>query len=377
MKASPRSAGLVLHVVSSGGIYGIEHVLLSLLPALQRLGRCAGLACIGEPGTVGGRVGEAAADLGIPIWYVGYSGRLSPRGILRLHRAIASSQPQLVHLHGYKATILAGALSLVRGVPAVATYHAEAGKACDFPRLSTYLALETQVLRRLRGVIAVSEPIREELLRRGVPPERVTVIPNGIDIDAGHHRGAAASHATFAPTLLVVGRLIPEKNIELAIEVLARVRQRHPQAGLLVAGEGPQQAALLEKARTLGVSEWVRFLGFVDDVRGLLTRCECFLLPSRTEGMPIALLEAMAAGAPIVASHVGGIPAAVTDGIEGVLVPPCDGDRLFSAVSRLLEDRELSEALGARARVRFARDFTSDRMAERYLRFCDDVLAEA
>jgi len=371
----PREAGVALHIVSSGGIYGIERVLLNLLPALQRQGHRAGLVCMSPAGSVGAQVGQAAANLGIPVWYAGYAGRLSASGLLRLHSTIASCRPRIVHLHGYKATILAGAVCLARHVPAVATYHGEASKALDLPRLPMYGAIETRVLRRLRGVIAVSEPVREELIRRRVPRERVSVIPNGIcDRSDPRAHATALAPSGFAPTLLTVGRLIREKNVAMALGMLARLRQRHSRAGLVVAGEGPLGPALRERARALGIAEWVTFLGFVDDVRGLFSRCDCFLLPSSTEGMPIALLEAMAAGAPIVASSVGGIPAAITDGVEGVLVPPGDAELLFSAVSRVLDDPVLGQALGARARARFAREFTDDRMAEAYAAFYDRVL---
>lgn len=375
MMVVPPATGLLLHIVESGGVYGIERVLLNLLPALQRQGHRAGLACMSGAGSVGAQVGEAAADLGVPVWYVGYSRRISASGLLRLHRTIVSCKPRIVHLHGYKATILAGAVCLARRLPTFATYHGEASKALDLPRLAMYRAMEAQVLRRIRGVVAVSEPVGEELVRRRVPRQLVCVIPNGISAHTDQREATTVlAPSGFAPMLLVAGRLIREKNVGLALEVLARVRERHPTAGLVVAGEGRLRSALQEEARALGVAEWVRFLGFVKDVRGLFSRCDCFLLPSSTEGMPIALLEAMAAGAPIVASRVGGIPAAITDGVEGLLVPPGDAELLFSAVSRLLDDPALRQLLGAGARARFAREFTDDRMAEAYAALYDRVL---
>ena len=368
---------LVLHLVASSGVYGIERALLNLLPALNRAGRASGLACMAGRGDAGARVGEFAEDLGVPVWYAPLDGRLNPRGLFRLHRTISSRRPQLIHCHGYKATILGGAISFEQRRPAVATYHGEANKVLDMPQLSTYLAFETLVLRKLRGVIAVSEPIRRELLLRRVPERRVAVIPNGIDAHSTNEPAVAALVPTrFAPALLVIGRLIREKNIGLALEVLARVRERHPAAGLVVAGDGPLRRELEEKAGQLGVAEWVRFLGFVENAGGLLSRCECFLMPSSTEGLPIALLEAMAAGVPIVASGVGGIPAAVRHNLEALLVPPADGERLFRAVDAVLSDPDLSGAIGAQARQRFASEFTADLMASRYAAFYDRALAD-
>lgn len=374
----PPDARVLLHIVDSGGLYGIERVLLNLLPALQRHGHQVALLCMSAAGSSGAEVGDAATKLGVPVSCVGYAGRFSATGALRLYRTIASYQPRIVHLHGYKATILAGAVSLVRAIPAVATYHGEAGKALDLPRLATYSAVETRLLRRLRGVVAVSEPVREELLRRKVKRERVVIIHNGIR-DWTRQAGTAIDIAPsrFAPTLLMVGRLIREKNTALALDLLARVRERYPTAGLVVAGDGPLRSSLEEKARTLGIAEWVQFLGFVEDVRGLLSRCDCFLLPSSTEGMPNALLEAMAAAAPIVATQVGGIPAAITDGVEGLLVPPGDTERLSAAVSRVLDDPRLRRALGAAARARFEREFTDDHMADAYSAFYEIALGSS
>ena len=373
--SSARVKPVALHLVASGGVYGIERALLNLLPALLRAGRPSELACMSARGTAGARVGELAEDLGVPVSYVAFDGRLSPRGVLRLHRMIASRDPQVVHCHGYKATILAGALCVGQRRAAVATYHGEASKALDLPRHSTYVALETLVLRRLRGVIAVSAPIREELLARRVPDERVVVIPNGITPDSAiRPQVAALVPPQFAPALVMIGRLIREKNVGIAVDVLARLHEHHPTAGLVVAGDGPLRGELEERVRRVGMGDWVRFLGFVENAGGLLSRCDCFLLPSSTEGMPIALLEAMAAGVPIVASGVGGIPAAVRDGAEALLVPPGDGERLFGAVSAVLGNQTLRAALGAGARQRFASEFTAELMANRYAAFYDRVL---
>jgi glycosyltransferase involved in cell wall biosynthesis len=370
---STTAAGPVLHVIESVGVYGIERVLLSLLPALQRNGWAVGIACMGERWSARGQIGEEAAKLGLPVWYVGYPGRLSARGLFRLQRTISESRARLVHLHGYKATILAGGLCLAGKLPAIATYHCEAEKAVGLPRY--YIGAETQILRRLDCVIAVSQAVREELLRRGVPVERVVVVPNGIPSEAATVAGeAAATVPPFGPTLLTVGRLVAEKNIGAALRVLAVVRAKYPGAGLLIAGEGPLRAQLEAEARALGVHDAVRFLGFVEQPRRLFSHCDCFLLPSNTEGLPIALLEAMAAGVPIVASGVGGVPGAIANEVGGILVPAGDLESLVSGVMRVLNDRCLASALGRGARERFEEAFTDERMVERYIARYDRTL---
>ncbi len=371
-KASPPEAGLALHILASGGLYGIERMLLGLLPALQQRGRNVALLCLNESGQPEAAIGESMAQRGVPVYRTVLGSRLDLRGILRTHVLIRRLKPRIVHVHGYKATIVGGALSLLNRLPIVGTCHSEALRSHD---LATYVRIETPIIRRFVGMVAVSEAIKEELENRRVPSPRIRVIPNGI---ADSRNGDAASAASMAdgldPVLAVVGRLVPGKNVQLLIDAMGHLKADFPNIGLLVAGDGPYRRELETRAQRLGLDNAVRFLGFVEDVDQVLAAADAFVLPSDTEGSPISLFEAMSFGLPIIASRVGSVPSVVRHDAEALLVRPGDRYELVSALERVLPDAGLREQLGKSARASFREEYTADKMAERYDAFYDSIL---
>lgn len=367
------ASGTVLHVVSSGGLYGLERMLLNLLPELGRQGCPVTLLCLDGPKT---EVGRAAQELGIPTVFVDCARRVTPRGWIDLYRTIGSHRPRLVHAHGYKAIILAGAAALARGVPGVATYHNVAARAAEYSKnLSWYFVLETRILRRLRGVVAVSGQIADELKSRRVRERRIRIILNGIAKPVSSLSGRPLSDHVkpFRICILSISRLSQEKNIHLVLDSVAALRAEFPDIGLIVGGDGPLLSELRARTASLGIQDCVRFLGFVQDVRPLYEACDAFVLASQTEGMPIAVLEAMALRLPIVATRVGGIPLMLDNGTEALLVEPDDYRSLYEALRRLVRDAHLRENIAQAAHARFERDYTAERMAESYIQLYNDV----
>jgi glycosyltransferase involved in cell wall biosynthesis len=370
VSADPRS---VLHCVAGGGLYGIERMLLGLLPAQSRLGWNVSLASIVERDGVGRALGERIDGISGSNTFVEMHGRISARGIFALNHLMRGARPDIVHVHGYKASILAGGLALLHRLPVVATYHGEAKQAVGLER---HVAVESLCIRRFRGLAAVSEAIRDELVERGVKPERVRVIPNGVR-DYGFSAATAHSatrEVTNGPILATVSRLVPGKNIHVLLRVVARLRARYPHIRLRLAGDGPSAGELQRLSVELGLRDRVDFLGFVEDVGTVLRGCDCFALPSQTEGMPIALLEAMSAGCPSVATAVGSIPRLAEGGRNLLLVEPGDQDGLEAAIARVLADREFASHLALRARDKYERDHTTAAMAGAYLDFYSDML---
>lgn len=365
MRRSHASAGPVVHVVAGGGLYGIERMLMNLLPELQERHDIE-LVCLIGPAGEDSDLGHACSRDVRVVHFVPMSSRLDVRGILRLRETLRQANPYIVHTHGYKATILAGALGLWNGTPTITTYHGEAFQAVG---VSVYMRVETPILRRLPAIAAVSVPIRDELVRRGVARERIHFVPNGVR----DPKRLSATSPPPAPVILIVGRLSPEKNIDVALRAVNQARAELPDLKLIIAGEGPERGRLCSLIAQLGLSEVVELLGYVHDVDVLMSRASCFLLPSQTEGMPLALLEAMACGLPIIASAVGAIPEVARRGSEAVLVSPGDPGALAQAIKRVLTDRGLAEALGRNARHRFAEHYTATVMADRYMALYQSV----
>jgi type III pantothenate kinase len=192
---------------------------------------------------------------------------------------------------------------------------------------------------------------------------KIRVIPNGVDVDhfaPGEPGAARTDPFRFA----IVGRLEPRKGVDLAISALTRV----PNATLDVVGDGESRAELEASARMLGVMDRVRFHGAVDDVRPLVADADAVVCSSRTEGLGIALLEAMAMGIPVVGFAVGGVPESVVHGVTGLLAPEGDVEALAARMRDATASRDRVRTMGEAARARVVERFSSRAMCEAYAR---------
>jgi peptidoglycan/xylan/chitin deacetylase (PgdA/CDA1 family) len=213
-------------------------------------------------------------------------------------------------------------------------------------------------------LIAVSEQTRAGMLKSGSPPGRTAVIVNGVD--ENRFRKREVSPASRILRIGCVARLAPEKGVSHLIRAFARIRAARPDTRLVLAGDGPEKAALEELSAQLGVRGSVDFLGYTAAIDRLLTTIDILALPSLTEGVPLAVLEAMAAGVPVVATRVGGLPEILENGAHGVLVPPRDCEALASAIVTLIDDPLRRQSLGARAREAVERRYSLAAMAATY-----------
>jgi glycosyltransferase involved in cell wall biosynthesis len=204
-------------------------------------------------------------------------------------------------------------------------------------------------------IIAGSDSIRNFLCQEEkVPSEKISLIYNAVDLERLNpvtipgEREKWRQTWGIPPDALVVGgigRLDPQKNFPLFLEVAAEVSQRYPEVVFVIAGDGPERQALEELSRQLGIDTKVRFLGFVKELRELYLVMDVLLFPSRFEGTPLTIFGALAMGLPVVASHVDGIAETLQDGKDALLVPPQDKDLFVQAVCRMLQDREAAKKL--------------------------------
>jgi len=208
----------------------------------------------------------------------------------------------------------------------------------------------------------------------GVPAARLTTITNGVDTE---YFQPAAAPATGPPRLLYIGRLVPDKDPDTLLQAFQLTIPAHPDAELWLVGEGPRQAALQELAARLSISPRVRFIPPTDDLLPVLQQATLLVLSSRTEALPNVILEAMAAGLPVVATRVGGVPELVEPGVTGWLVPPGDAPALGAALGQVLSDPEARQAMGRNARQRAVGDFSLEAMVRRYEAVLDRLLRQA
>jgi glycosyltransferase involved in cell wall biosynthesis len=231
------------------------------------------------------------------------------------------------------------------------------------------LSLVTHSGRGADAVIAVCRAVAERVV--GAQP---LVVYSGIPIPETARPPAPPGGTTAERIVGSAGRLLPLKGLVYLLRAIASLRVEFPNLVLEIAGSGPERATLEREAQTLGLSDGVRFLGWVEELAPVLARWEVFVLPSLEEGFPMAALEAMAAGLPVVASAVGGVPELVEDGRTGYLVPPRDPAALADRLRVLLLDPVQQRAFGAAGQARVRDHFSAERMVTRIAEIYDGLL---
>jgi glycosyltransferase involved in cell wall biosynthesis len=290
----------------------------------------------------------------------------------QLGRAIARAAAQhgagVVHCHHYSPFVYASIARLWSPhLQIVFTEHGRLSDAGPSPKRRT----ANRVLAHApRTVVTVSSELKDHLVAEGFPTDKVSVIYNGIDVgplpDAASRTRVRAQLGVDENTVVVgtVARLDPVKDLQTLVRAMGTSAVQRPML-LLVIGDGPERPHIEAAARDAGVGSAVRFLGHRDDARDLLAGCDLYANSSISEGISLTILEAMAAGLPVVATRVGGTPE-IVDTSCGRLVPSRDSATLAAALAGLAVDPSLRSALGRAARERVERRFTLDRMIAEY-----------
>lgn len=313
----------------------------------------------GGVGADEGDMGYFAAERGVPVSPLPELVReVSPsrdlRTLWRLIRTFRRERPHVVHTHTAKAGALGRLAARLAGVPVVVhTYHGHVlGGGYFSPAVTAaYREVERQLARVTDALVTLTPGLARELSEvHGVAPlDRFRVVPLGLELEPFLAAPYQASRRTARselgvpdsrPVVGVVGRLVPIKNHELLLQALQRVRVRIPEAELWVVGGGEREAALREEARRLGVDGSVRWLGWRSDLDRIYPALDVLALSSLDEGTPVALLEGMAAGLPVVATRVGGVPEIFADsGYPVRLVPSGSAPGMAAALVAALEER--------------------------------------
>ena len=319
-------------------------------------------------GPLGTDTEETLAQDGIPVWYLGKQKGFDPSVLARVTRAMEHFRPQVVHTHTY-ALLYAFPYMLYRRIPAmVHTVHNLAEREIDWSgRLVHRIAFRRGVLP-----VAIAREVADSL-RRVYGLDDFPLIPNGIPIDTYRRpsidRERWRNKEGFSPTdvlFVCVAGLRPQKNPALLLEAFHRGSSPDPRAHLLFVGRGALQSELERRIGALGLRERVHLLGLRWDVPEILNATDVFVMSSDYEGNPLSVMEAMAAGKPMICTAVGGVPELVEDGECGLLVPPRDAKALAYAMRHVLESPEARKSMGEASARRAEERFDLRVMTEAY-----------
>lgn len=336
----------VLHINGGGDTGGGKSHLVALLPELRRLGLDAELVTFSP-----GLLADEVSMLGVPVHCLGISHMMSLTLLRRLCSLLVRLRPDLVHTHGGRANFYGRLAARLAGVPIVVTTvhsHIDLDYAALLPNL--WFSLVDRLTWFLaHHFIAVSQELGNTLGGRGIAPGRLSVVYNGIVEERAEPCDLRAMFSlSSGPIVCALGRLVPVKRFDVLLRAMARVIRHVPEAKVILIGDGPLLKELERLAMQLDIGHAVLFVGYRRDARRLLAVCDAFVMSSDMEGLPIVLLEAMAASVPVVATSVGGIPEVVAVPLTGLLVPPDNPHVLADAIIQSLTQ---PDAAASRARA--------------------------
>ena len=292
--------------------------------------------------------------------------------LLKLYRLIRHERPDIVCTHTAKAGFLGRLAARLAGVPVVIhTYHGHILRGYYGPITTRVLCIMERMLARITDcIIAVSEQVKTELVAYGVAPSgKIRVIPLGFDLDP--FLGCAVHGGEFRRELNlgdevrlvgIVGRIAPIKNHRLFLQAAALVSVKEPATRFVIVGDGILRSEVERQACALGIADRVLFTGWRRDLPRVYADLDVLALCSDNEGTPVSAIEAMAAGCPVVATRVGGLPDLITNGESGYLVPPADVEGLTAAILRVLHDPDTTDRMCRAARLSVQRRFTMKRL---------------
>lgn len=347
-------------------------MLLTLAEEQKRLGLTPFIASIGEKGITDKVIEIEAKRRSLSL--VKFRMHPGPNlvGAYQIIKFARRKNIDILHLHGYKGNILFGFIpKSFMSIPRVTTLHGWTATGSSFTRMSVYERIDAISLSSMDAVIIVNDIMQEHPRIKG-RNLRLHIVPNGIPANDPHLLSLKLDRKIVnfcdkEPLIGTIGRLSPEKGHQFLIEAIKHLKPDFPALRLLIIGEGRLRKYLERQTASLGLRKCVRFAGYCEHAWRYFSLMNLFVLPSLTEGLPVTLLEAMRENCPILATRVGGIPAALDNGEAGLLVSPGNALEIAEGVAKVLTQKKDTHARCEKAKSIFKKRFSSDKMAKQYV----------
>lgn len=365
----------ILQLISSAGYYGAENMVVGLAGELSRLGHNLVVGVFQDGRRSHTEVGTFAEKCGLPVRLLPCKGRWDWDTVRSIRREIADNRVDLLHAHGYKADIYSYLASRKHSPVLISTCHSWPPGARV---LRLYAALDRLALRAFDQVATMSGEVAGTLLRSGLAAAKVNCIWNGVD--CARFDGAEPTLRREIPNVRrsvvgMVARMVPYKGAPVLLRAARQVLAADPDVTFVFVGEGEARKDFERTAEELGIARNVFFAGVRKDMPGVYASLDVLVLPSAEEAMPMALLEGMSAGLPVIATPVGGVPELILPDKTGYLIPVRDAGALGAAILRLVRDPQLARVMGDAARRHIRSNFSLAATARKYLALYQDALA--
>lgn len=353
----------ILFLSTSSGPGGAEQVISNLATSLDPA-KYRGVLCVFRPGWLQ----ERSQSRGVSTYVIPTQGMTDWRWACRFRDLLKDEHVDLIHAHEFDANVQGAAVATYLNIPLVATVH---GKHYFWEKLRRRLAYRW--VSRRATMVAVSEDLKRFIVENvGIDSTRITVLYNGVNVPAApdpvdievcrREMNLSDSDRVIG----VVGNLYPVKGHQYLIDAVPAVLEKYPDTSFVFAGRGQLESDLKQHVNRLGLDKRVHFLGLRQDIPRILALLDVFVLPSLSEGLSMAILEAMMAGKPVIATRVGGNSEIVLDGETGLLVPPKESHALAESLITLLKDRHLAAEFGEKGKLRAERQFSLQTMVNAY-----------
>lgn len=364
----------ILQLIDGLTVGGAEVLLVQLARGIKEAGYDVSVGY-----STYGPLEKNLLNLGISCTRLPRFGRIDPILLLRMCQLILRERPDIVHTHLFISDLYGRMAARLCGVPVViSTSHSNDVWARRIP-LGYLYGLTAKLADR---VIAVSRSVRDyQIQHTGIFSDKICVIENAVDI----WRFAGQDHAgrlvrdelkidSAAPLVGIIGRLRPVKDHDNFLKAAVQIKNKLPEARFLVVGDGPLREELMMQAQTLDLGSAIIFCGIRQDIPAVMAALDVLVISSKWEGLPVTLLEGMAARRPIVSTAVGGVPNTVSDGESALLVPPEDSLALANACLKILDNPVLAQSLGEAGFARVKSQFSLDVMIGKTLKLYEELL---